>query len=218
MGPSLPAASLDPLLEHPAIWRGRSVARVVTHSTGWVRLDEALPGGGWPAAGLIELLTPRPGLGELRLLLPLLARLSQAVPPRWVAWVSPPFEPYAPALSAEGLSPERQLVIRTAEPFWALEQALGSGACAAVLGWLTRPERADLRRPLRRLQAATQRSGTPAFVFRAGLARAQPSPALLRLAVEARVGGVRLELVKSRGGARTPFELAWADRAAHGRS
>lgn len=217
MGPSLPAASLDPLLEHPAIWRGRSVARVATHSTGWVRLDEALPGGGWPAAGLIELLTPRPGLGELRLLLPLLARLSQAVPPRWVAWVSPPFEPYAPALSAEGLSPERQLVIRTVEPFWALEQALGSGACAAVLGWLTRSERTDLRRPLRRLQAATQRSGTPVFVFRAGLARAQPSPALLRIAVEARVGGVRLELIKSRGGARTPFELTWAERAAHGR-
>lgn len=197
---------LEPLLEHPAIWRGRSLARTATHSTGWSRLDDALPGGGWPAAGLIELLTPRPGLGELRLLIPLLARFAQAVPARWVAWVSPPFEPYAPALQAQGVPPEHQLVIRTREPLWALEQAIESGACATVLGWPGRTNWAALRR----LQVATQRRVTPVFVFREAREAPRPSPAMLRIAVAACAQGAQLTLLKSRGGERAPFTLSWA--------
>lgn len=205
MGQSRLDKSLDPVLEHPAIWRGRSLARIVTHSTGWSRLDEALPGGGWPAAGLIELLTPRPGLGELRLLIPLLARLSQVVPARWVAWVSPPFEPYAPALQSQGVPPEHQLVIRTHEPLWALEQALESGACATVLGW---PGPASWAM-LRRLQVATQRCATPAFVFREDREASRPSPAMLRIVVAPCAQGAQLTLLKSRGGARSPFTVSW---------
>ena len=53
------------LLEHPALWRGRSAARVPTWSTGYPVLDAGLPGGGWPRAGLVEILTPQPGVGEL---------------------------------------------------------------------------------------------------------------------------------------------------------
>ena len=64
---------LEQLLGHPAIWRGRSTAPTDTLSTGFSTLDAGLPGGGWPCTGLIEILTPRTGLGELRLLVPLLA-------------------------------------------------------------------------------------------------------------------------------------------------
>src|SRR4026207_35839 len=39
-------ASLQRLLEHPAIWRGRSVAHVEAFSTGFDALDRALPGHG----------------------------------------------------------------------------------------------------------------------------------------------------------------------------
>ncbi|MBX3682927.1 MAG: SOS cell division inhibitor SulA, partial [Thauera sp.] len=45
--------------------------------TGFSALDAELPGGGWPAGALIELLADRPGVGELSLLLPLLG----ATPP-----------------------------------------------------------------------------------------------------------------------------------------
>ena len=45
--------------------------------TGFATLDAELPGGGWPAGALIELLADRPGIGELSLLLPLLG----ATPP-----------------------------------------------------------------------------------------------------------------------------------------
>ncbi len=155
------------LLEHPAIWRGRSAARTDTHSTGFRELDAGLPGGGWPRAGLIEILTPRHGVGELRLVMPLLAQLSGLMPARWATWVAPPFEPYAPALVEHGLALERQLVVRTEAPLWAMEQALGSGACEVVLAWARRARATSVRR----LQLATERGRTAGFLFRATVER-----------------------------------------------
>src|SRR5262245_1576849 len=103
---------LAELLAHPSVWRGRSHAAVETFSTGFPALDAGLPGGGWPRHGLVEILTPRPGVGELYLLLPVLVALSRATPARWCAWVSPPQEPYAPALEAHGAALDRMLVVR----------------------------------------------------------------------------------------------------------
>ena len=199
--------SLDRLLEHPAIWRGRNAAGFDTHPTGSPTLDAALPGGGWPAAGLTEILTPQPGLGELRLLLPLLRRLGASGPPRWTVWVSPPFEPYAPAIVGRGLPLERQLVVRTREPLWAIEQALESGGCSQVLGWL----QTATARELRRLQWATQRRRLPVFVFRDQRVATQASPAQLRLQLTPQPGGAALQLLKSRGGRREPFVLHWEE-------
>ena len=61
--PSLAARSrsvadveLARLLEHPAIWRGRSAARAESLPTGFGAIDSCLPGGGWPRTGLIEIL------------------------------------------------------------------------------------------------------------------------------------------------------------------
>ncbi|MGD9597256.1 MAG: translesion DNA synthesis-associated protein ImuA [Steroidobacteraceae bacterium] len=193
------------LLEHPALWRGRSAAQVPTWSTGFPMLDAGLPGGGWPRAGLVELLTPRLGVGELHLLVPALARLTGLTPARWVAWIAPPFEPYAPALAAHGVAPDRQLIVRTRLPLWAMEQALGSGACEAALAWV-----ADARpRGLRRLQLATERGRTLGFVFR-NLSRARDaSPAALRLSVVPCGEGVEIVLLKSRGGSREPIKVMY---------
>lgn len=212
--PSPDTAADDPLgslLAHPALWRGRSLARTDTHSTGYPTLDEALPGGGWPTNGLSEILSPHPGLGELRLLMPLLVRFGQQSPARWVAWIAPPFEPYAPALASAGVPLERQLVVRTDEPLWALEQAIDSGACAAVLGWLRSRPGDALQRSLRRLQLAAQRQRAPVFLFRELMAARYASPAELRLELHFRVGGARLELLKSRGGRRGVFDIEWTD-------
>jgi hypothetical protein len=77
----MPAANdkqLQELLAHPSVWRGRSRAAVETLPTGFAALDAGLPGGGWPRHGLVEILTPRPGVGELYLLLPVLAALSRS--------------------------------------------------------------------------------------------------------------------------------------------
>jgi cell division inhibitor SulA/protein ImuA len=201
------AASLERLLEHPGIWRGRSTALTDTLATGFPELDAALPGGGWPLSGLIEILTPRSGLGELRLLVPLLHRLGQQSPARWVAWIAPPFEPYAPALAARGVPPERQLVVRTTVSPWATELALDSGACAAVLAWAGRVPAQDLRR----LQLATQRGRTPGFLFRSLDTVGEASPAQLRLVFEPFPSGASVRLIKSRGGARAPVVLHWPE-------
>jgi protein ImuA len=100
------------LLEHPAIWRGRSAARAEVLPTGCAAFDACLPGGGWPRTGLIEILVSRFGVGELYLLFPALAALTRRPGARWCVWVAPPLEPYAPALSAHGAALERMLVVR----------------------------------------------------------------------------------------------------------
>jgi cell division inhibitor SulA/protein ImuA len=203
----LKGTGLAQLLEHPAIWRGRSAARIDTLSTGFRALDEGLPGGGWPRAGLTEILAPRHGVGELRLLLPLLARLAAVSPPRWVVWIAPPFEPYAPALAAHGVCVERQLVVRTETPLWAMEQALDSGACELALAWVRRAQ----PRSLRRLQLAAGRGRTPGFLFRALTSARESSPAELRVLYEPGDAGATLRLLKSRGGARAPIGIRWED-------
>jgi hypothetical protein len=105
-------AELARLLEHPAIWRGRSAARAEVLPTGYAAFDACLPGGGWPRTGLIEILVSRFGVGELYLLFPALAALTCRPAARWCVWVAPPLEPYAPALNAHGAALERMLVVR----------------------------------------------------------------------------------------------------------
>ncbi len=208
---------LRELLAHPSVWRGRSRAVVPTLSTGYAALDAGLPGGGWPRHGLVEILTPQPGVGELYLLLPALAALSRASPARWCAWVTPPHEPYAPALEAHGVALERMLVIRAPAgarmDIWALEQTLRSGAASLALAWLARPG----ARAIRRLQLAAEQGRALGVLFRGQRFADEASPAMLRLLLEPSTSprqGARVRLLKSRGGSREPIQLEWAAAAA----
>ncbi|MBS0545027.1 MAG: translesion DNA synthesis-associated protein ImuA [Proteobacteria bacterium] len=163
-------------------------------SSGFDALDAELPGGGWPAGALIELLVDHPGVGELSLLLPVLNR-----PPfdRWLAWVSPPFLPYAPALAAAGVPLSRLLLIRpdTAQALWTARQALASGGCSVVLAWLQRIDTAGLRR----LQLAAEEAATPLFLFRPRAAARQASPAPLRLILAGAGETLQVSILKRRG-------------------
>ena len=205
---------LDALLAHPSVWRGRSRAAVQTVSTGFAALDAGLPGGGWPRHGLVEILTPQPGVGELYLLLPVLAALSRAIPARWCTWVSPPHEPCAPALESHGVAVDRMLFVRTHLPLWALEQALRSGACEAAFAWLPRAS----PRAIRRLQLAAEQGRALGVLFRSQRFAQLASPAMLRVSLEPvqEPGrhGARVTLLKSRGGSRQPIDLTWTAAAA----
>lgn len=68
-------APQDPLQLHPTLWRASQLGggRRAGTASGHAALDAELPEGGWPHGVLTELLLPRPGLGELRLLAPALA-------------------------------------------------------------------------------------------------------------------------------------------------
>jgi protein ImuA len=202
---------LSRLLEHPAIWRGRSAARTKTFCTGFPALDEGLPGGGWPRAGLIEILPSGFGVGELSLLLPALAAVTRRPEARWCAWVAPPLQPFAPALAQCGVALERVLVVNAQRKdakgksaLWAFEQTLRSGACDIALAWL----RSALPRQIRRLHLAAERGATLGVLFRPREAARDSSPAALRMAVEPVARGARVTLLKSRGGARGAIELS----------
>ncbi|HVW67859.1 MAG TPA: translesion DNA synthesis-associated protein ImuA [Steroidobacteraceae bacterium] len=198
------------LLEHPAIWRGRSAARAEVLPTGLAALDACLPGGGWPRSGLIEILVPRFGVGESYLLLPALAAATRSPAARWSVWIAPPLEPYAPALAAHGVMLERVLVVRAPEPLWAFEQTLGSGASDIALAWTA--GRSPRAREIRRLQLAAERGRTLGVLFRPKSAARESSAAILRLAVEPRSSGARVSFLKSRGGARGSVDLTWGRR------
>lgn len=203
------APKLARLLEHPAIWRGRSAARLEVLASGFAALDERLPGRGWPRSGLIEILTARFGSGELYLLLPVLATLTRAAAARWCVWVAPPLMPFAPALAAAGLRLDRVAVVGGARPLWAFEQVLGSGACDAALAWGGQPK----PRELRRLQLAAERGRTMGVLFRPRSAAREASPAVLRLGLTPLAAGVRVTLLKGRGADRGTIELAWPEGA-----
>jgi hypothetical protein len=223
---------LDDLLREGRLWRaaeplGDTTVRGL--STGYALLDECLPEGGWPRRALTECLVDRYGLGELSLLMPALSRLMRAS--GWVFWIAPPFIPYAPALSAREVDPERMLLVHVSgagdggrDALWATEQALRSGHALAVLAWLpSSPGRSanersnairhsgDINRDggfsqdtaLRRLQLAAEAGDSWAVLFRGPEAIAQRSPAALRIQLGP---GDRLRILKCRGG--RPRELS----------
>ncbi len=193
------------LLEHPAIWRGRSAAQRAGLASGFAALDAYLPDKGWPRTGLIEILVARFGSGELTLLMPALAALTRAASARWCVWVAPPLVPFAPALIDCGVVLDRVAVVGGAHPLWALEQTLGSGACDAVLGWV----RQGRPRDTRRLQLAAERGRTLGVLFRPRRAAREGSAAVLRLSLEPLAAGVRLTLIKGRSPHRGVLDLRW---------
>lgn len=171
--------ALETLLAAQTLWRAGRAARITAEgeSTGHALLDALLPQGGWPRRALTELLLPADGVGELELLFPTLARMTQAG--GTVVAVAPPYIPYAPAWQAAGVD-LAHLEIVDASPrdaLWAFEQCLRSGTCAAVLGW---PQKADAQ-SLRRLQVAADSGSCLGFAFRDRKHLANPSPAALRL-------------------------------------
>jgi hypothetical protein len=179
-------ASLTDILQRQTVWRGGAPAAAVAPivpaaPTGFAVLDAELPGGGWPVGGLAELLCPTEGIGELQIVLPALAALTAAG--HRVAWLAPPYLPYAPALRAAGVRLNGLTVVRAPgrrDALWAAEQALRSGAFHALLLWLPKATYPELRR----LAVAAQAGPGFALAFRPPEASCESSPAVLRLVLE----------------------------------
>ena len=195
------SAALEAVLNHPAVWRGGECARVApVVPSGYAELDAHLPGGGWPTGAITEIYCERAGVGEVKLTIPAVARLTQDG--RWVTVIAPPHVPYAPALAAHGVRLERLLLIQAGTPednLWASEQALRASCCGAVLLWQDHVH----ERALRRLQLAAETASTSLMLFRS--ARVAPaSPAALRLHVSRSEGRTIVRILKRRGGGLPP--------------
>jgi cell division inhibitor SulA/protein ImuA len=173
------------------------IASRLAAPSGFPELDASLPGGGWPIGAIAELMSDAIGIGELSLLVPVLSRLARAG--RYIAWIAPPYLPYAPALAQRGLPLERMLLIHTRslqESLWAAEQALRCPAVGAVLGWPAY----IIDKNVRRLQLAAEAGGSLGILYRPPEAARESSPAALRLRLHAAPDGLAVEIQKSRGG------------------
>ena len=186
---------------HSGLWRADQVGHhsVAARPSQFPTLDAALPGGGWPLGMLTELIARNPGVGELRLLIPLLRQLTRER--KIVIMLAPPLIPYGPALATYGVDLDYLLIIQApnaADRLWAVEQTLKSTSFGALLAWLpqdrTRPEH------LRRMQLAAQTCRGPVFLFRELPAQNESSPAPLRLLLLPRPGQtLSVQLLKRRG-------------------
>ncbi|NND64942.1 MAG: SOS cell division inhibitor SulA [Gammaproteobacteria bacterium] len=215
--------SLEPiqkLLQQSSVWRGKTHQEQVawpTLSTGFAELDDHLPGRGWPQASVTEFLIDVYGLGELQLLLPALKKLintdqadiegrstgPSAAETSKIAFINPPYWPYAPALEAAGLSLEQILLMvidRDQNPdlsLWTAEQLARHADCKAVLLWPKQLQTGQLRR----LQLAAEAGNTWLIVFRPLSAQSQSSSATLRLSLSVNaVSEKQLHIIKVRGG------------------
>jgi protein ImuA len=183
-----------------AVWRGSApdalgALRRRGVSSGWELLDAELPSGGWPRGELSEILSPRPATLEWRLLGPALRGVAAAGGS--VLLIGPPQPPYLPGLRQAGVEPARLVWVQgdsVAERLWCAEQLLD--AAGAVLLWLPQAQPAQLRR----LHARAAGGDALLFALRPWSARAESSPAPLR--VLARPGDgwtLQLRAFKRRG-------------------
>jgi protein ImuA len=194
---------------HPSLWLASQLARSVTRciDTGHPVLSYQLPGRGWPAGSLVEILPQQTGIGEMRLLAPALAQVAD----RRIVMLQPPHVPQVLPLAAMGLPPESVIWLRSdrlADALWAAEQVLRSGSCGALLFW---PENVGSARgrsqhvraeSLRRLHLAAQCGETLFFMMRSMAAASDSSPAPLRLSVRPALGGIEIGFVKRQGPVR----------------
>ncbi len=186
-----------------ALWRGDQLgsAVVAVEGSGFAALDAVLPGGGWPCGALTEILVSQFSIVELRLLSPVLARLTRAG--RTVVLIGPPLAPHPAGLRHDGID-ERHLVwVDVDTPrdrLWSTEQMVKAGSAGAVVAWLplVRAEQ------VRRLQVLAGHCKGPVFLCRPESAARDSSAAPLRvLARVATDWQITVDVLKRRG---TPLE------------
>ena len=187
------------------VWRAGELGSASLHTvdTGYARLNEVLPGGGWPQGALIEILQAQAGVHEWGLLAPALAAVQKAAPAQLLVLVGAPWLPFGPALGARQLMMQRLLSVHgkpgdAPSLLWATREALQCADVAGVLAWLPDARSAHLRR----LQIAAHAHGKLLFALRPLRAQQESSPAPLRLLVEGTVseeGNLRLHVLKRRG-------------------
>lgn len=183
-GPS----DIDRLLQgNPRLWRGCEMAGQGDHgqATGFAALDAILPGRGWPDSGLVEIVSPCWGMGELQLLLPLIRSLVRQG--QWILWISPPYLLYAPALVQAGIDIHQVLVVdldtSCKDALWTMEKALQTENCGLVLAWQNwLPDKV-----LRRLQLAAEAGDTLGVLFRRNVS--EHSHSSMRLLLKDSHGG-----------------------------
>lgn len=186
---------IEHLKQKQWLWQGSQTPDSQEHySTGYSLLDQKLEGG-FPKHGVIELQTPQ-AIGELRLLLPHLKQTSQE---RLSVFIQPPGYLCAEQLTAQGIDPNKILLIypkSEKEALWAAEQCLKSGACSNVLLWQSEIEVHHARR----LQVASETGGCLSFLFKHQQKSLFSLPVSLSMTLLPHSMGIEITITKRKGG------------------
>ncbi len=182
---------------------GRANAVATGIATSFAVLDAFLPWRGWPVGAMTEIMTDAGGCGELSLVLPAMARLTQEKRP--VLCIGAPHTLFAPALTQAGIDASRITQINPSssaksskENLWSAEQALKTGLPGMVVLWS--PANMNCApETLRRLHLSTLGRETMLIHFRGKSSMSQPSPAWLRFGFAADDAHIRLQVLKCRG-------------------
>jgi protein ImuA len=204
---------------------------------GLAAVDRVLPGGGLARGCLHELCGAPDRAAAAGFAAALLGRLAAD---GHALWIGPRDDLYAPGLAAQGLPPERLIVVRAGARdarLWALEEALRSPGLTAVLAEVDRLTLTQSRR----LQLAAEAKGVTAFLLRPlsacdapGAAMgAAPSAASTAAMTRWRITPLpavatgeasprawepprwRVELVRCRGGRTGAWAIAWREGGFH---
>ncbi len=191
--------SLESCLNRRDIWRGnRSTIPTRTGiPAGFDKLDQCLPGGGWPLGAMTEVLVKDINHSPLWLMAPALSVLSKQA--RWQTWIAPPHIPFAPALNDNGIELSRTLLVRPSkqqDALWAAEESLRSGSCSVVLFWAQHLDRTSLRR----LQLAAEHGQAWMICFCTDHTADSHTSAALRVQCQPHPDGTQLNILKCRGG------------------
>ncbi|MDD1783193.1 translesion DNA synthesis-associated protein ImuA [Enterovibrio sp. ZSDZ35] len=188
---------------HSGIWTANRLYQPQTHCrpSGHALLDEKLDGG-WPESGVVELQLPCFGIGELRLVLPAIARALEDS--ELTVFATPPGEINPIALCQAGLNLEKVVILdtSTSSSLWCVEQALKSGCCRSAVLW---GEALSVTQA-RRLQLAAAENDCLLFMI-THQQSVQGLPVSCRLAITPVEEGLSIRVVKRRGLPVLPFTL-----------
>jgi len=194
-----------PALHHLNAWeRNTSKGSSLVIPTGMPALDELLPGGGWPKAGLVEITVPDEHTDAISLLLPALTRLSQQG--RWLVMVTPPWQPRARVFTAAGMNTSRVLQVNPhpgRSGLWTVESMMRTGNCSIVMAWPT----CATELMEKKLKKAATMGKTPAILFRREGMSAHNSIADVRLKLEVGESGKVLYLLDGHGDKQSGLAL-----------
>ena len=190
-------AALKKLLQQQPLllWQGHThYSRPEMVATGFHELDILLPHNGWPLGITLEVLTSQCGAGELRLLMPAMAALTQQG--LYVVWITPPYTPYAPNLLQHDIDIRYVIVIDANEhnQYWSMEKLLSCKECGMALLWPT----SYTDKNIKRLQLAAEKGNSIGVLYPR---LHQPySPAVMRISLQAiGVNELYLTILKARG-------------------
>lgn len=164
--------------------------------TGIGVLDDMLPDGGWPRAGVVEVTETADHACAMELFMPALARVTRQG--RGLALVAPPYPARKRIFTDTGVNPVRVVQVNPhpgRSALWTVESLLQSADYGVVMAW----PGCDTELMDKRLQKAAMLGRVLCVLFRPPCRSTAVSSSNLRIVVDADEDGRALYLLNGRG-------------------